>query len=138
VCEWYPGPAIEVTNLKVSAGDTMYCVICVYSPTEAGIRLLNITTGIGTSFPKTAPGTVRLVGNCAEWVVEDPVAANINLGRFGDVYFDECVAGTQGGHLLTAGTGTLLPMYDVNGHNIATPEAETDLLFRIRYTDAAP
>jgi hypothetical protein len=136
--EWYPELSTEITNLAVSPGDIMYCVICVYSPTEAGIHLLNVTTGIETSFPKTAPGTVELVGNCAEWVIEDIVDSNTNLGRFGDVYFDECVAGTRGGHLLTAGKGTLLPMYDRDGRNIATPYAETDLLIRIQYTDQAP
>jgi len=136
--EWYPAPPIEITNLRVSPGDTMYGVICVYSPTEAGIHLLNRTTGLGTSFVKTAPKGVQLVGNCAEWVIEDPIGANMNLGRFGDTYFDECVAGTQDGRLLTGGTGSLLPMYDINGHTIAQPVAETDLLIRIRYSDSAP
>ena len=135
--EWYPAPPVTISNLHVSAGDTMYAVICVYSPTEAGIHLLNRTTGLGTAFIKTSK-KVQLVGNCAEWVIEDPTGANMVLGRFGDTYFDECVAGTQNGQLLTAGGAKVLKMYDVNGKTIAQPSIETDLLVRIRYTDAAP
>ena len=105
----------------------MYAVICVYSPTEAGIHLLNRTTGLGTAFIKTSK-KVHLVGNCAEWVIEDPTGANMVLGRFGDTYFDECVAGTQNGQLLTAGGAKVLEMYDVNGKTIAQPSIETDLL----------
>lgn len=135
--EWYPAPPIEITNLKVSPGDVMYCVICAYSPTEAGIHLLNTTTRLAVSFTKTAPGSTKLVGNVAEWVIEAPPSANMRLARFGDIYLDECLAGTAGGHLLTAGDGVLLPMYDPTGH-IAEPELETDLLLKIRYTDKAP
>jgi len=136
--EWYPAPPVEITNLHASPGDSMYCVICVYSPTEAGIHLLNVTTGLGVSFTKSAPPKVKLHGNCAEWVVENPPSASMSLGRFGNVYFDECVAGTENGQLLLAGEGRMLPMYDSSGHDIAIPTAETDLLVRIRYADAAP
>jgi len=62
----------------------------------------------------------------------------MSLGRFGNVYFDECVAGTENGQLLLAGEGRMLPMYDSSGHDIAIPTAETDLIVRIRYADASP
>jgi len=136
--EWYPAYPVGITNLPVSPGDIMYCAICVYSPTEAGIHLLNVTRGVLTSFAKTAPKNVQLVGNCAEWIVEDPTSSNMNLARYADVYFDNCVAGTQNGALLLAGAGSLLNMYDVNGHNISIPQAETDLLIKVQYTDASP
>src|SRR4029078_3864213 len=64
--ECYRAPPVEITNLRVSPGDSMYCVICVYSPTEAGIHLLNVTTGLGVSFTKTAPGKVQPQGECAD------------------------------------------------------------------------
>lgn len=107
--EWFPADPETITNLEVSPGDTMCATICVYSPTEAGIYLLNVTTGIGTSFVKTAPPNNQLVGNCAEWIVEDPVSSSMNLARYGDVYFDNCFAGTAAGALLFAGTGRLDP-----------------------------
>ena len=59
------------------------------------------------------------------------------LARFGDVYFDNCVAGTQGGKLLPGGTGRLDPMYDVHA-NIAVPSAENDWLIKVEYTDKSP
>jgi hypothetical protein len=136
--EWYPASPVEISNFRVSPGDTMSCVICVYSPTEAGIHLLNVTTGIGTAFTKIAPKKTSLLGNCAEWVIEDPVSSGMRLGRFGETFFDECVAGTQGGALLLGGDGSLLPMYDINGKDIAIPERETDVVVKIRYADQAP
>jgi hypothetical protein len=136
--EWYPGPSMRISNYPVFAGDTVVAVICVYSPSEAGIYLLNLTTGLGTSFTKVAPEKVKLVGNCAEWVIEDPVSSGLNLGRFGDVYFDACLAGTSSGEILMGGQGSLLPMYDTNGKNIAWPTAETDRLVRVQYVDHAP
>jgi Peptidase A4 family len=136
--EWYPAAPVTISNLKVSPGDTIQCTICVYSPTEAGIHLLNMTTRVGTSFIKTAPGSTQLVGNSAEWVIETPPSSNMGLGRFGETFFDGCAAGTQGGQLLLGGDGSMLSMYDVDGHDIAVPNRETDLLVRIRYTDANP
>jgi hypothetical protein len=136
--EWFPAAPVAITNLEVSPGDTMYCAICVYSPTEAGIHMLNVTTRIGTSFVKTAPPNNQLVGNCAEWILEDPVSSNMNLARFGDVYFDNCVAGTEAGALLPGGTGRMENMYDINGHGISIPYGENDLLIRVEYADQSP
>jgi hypothetical protein len=136
--EWYPEQPMNISNFAVSPGDMMLCTICVYSPTEAGVHLFNLTSGIQTSFVKTAPGTVQLLGNCAEWIVEDPTSLEWPLGRYGSVYFDSCVAGTQGGKLLLGGTGRLDNMYDTNGRNISVAYAENDLLVRVDYTDRSP
>src|SRR6267143_5381603 len=43
--EWYPDFEIQIMNLAVSAGDTMYGNIVVNSPTQAAFYLANITTG---------------------------------------------------------------------------------------------
>jgi len=143
--EWYPADPAAITNLAVSPGDTMFCTICVSSPTAAVIHLLNVTTGIGTVFIKTAPTdvsgqqvNVQLAGDTAEWIVEAWVDENFDLGRFGDIFFDECIAGTKNGHTLLSGRGNLESMQDINGKVIAVPYAETDELIRIQYADASP
>jgi hypothetical protein len=136
--EWYDGPPATIENLPVSEGDVMQCTICVYSPTEAGVHFFNMTSGVYTAFVKNAPDNVQLLGNCAEWIVEDPTSAEMTLARYGDVYFDNCVAGTQGGKLLLAGTGRLDEMYDTNGRTISMPYAENDLLIKVEYTDRSP
>jgi hypothetical protein len=136
--EWYPADPVTIPNFPVAAGDTMHCLICVYSPTEAFIFLLNLTSQVRTSFVKIAPKKVELTGNSAEWVVECPVSSNMNLARYGDVYFDNCLAGTQGGALRPGGTGSLLNMYDSSGHDISVVTAETETLVKIEYSDASP
>lgn len=136
--EWFPANPVPITNLQVSPGDTMYCAICVYSPTEAGVHMLNVTSRVGTAFVKTAPPNNQLVGNCAEWILEAPTSSNMNLARYGDVYFDNCIAGTGAGALLPGGTGRMERMIDINGLGISVSYAENDLLIRVEYADQSP
>jgi hypothetical protein len=143
--EWFPADPVTITNFAVSPGDTMFCTLCVSSPTAAVIHLVNVTTGIGTIFTKTAPTrvdgqqvNVRLVGDTAEWIVEAVTEDNFDLGRFGDIFFDECIAGTKNGFTLLGGKGNLESMVDINGKVIAVPFAETDELLRIQYADTSP
>lgn len=145
-CEWWTEKPITITNLAVSPGDTMHCMICVLTPTQGGIHLWNITTGAATSFIKTPmdPNSgIRLVGNTAEWILEAPVrdelTSEMNLAQFGDVYFDNCLAFTQNGELLVAGGGRLVtldgtPDGGLTVRTIAVPSIENDLLFKVEYT----
>jgi hypothetical protein len=144
-CEWYPGDPSTITNLAVSPGDTMFCSICVSSPTAAVIHLLNVTTGVGTTFTKTAPTSVdgqqvivRLSGASAEWIVEATVGAHVDLGRFGDIFFDNCLAGTKNGFTLLGGSGNMVPMVDINGNTIAVASAKAAELILIEYEDRSP
>jgi Peptidase A4 family len=134
--EWFPEYEVQITNLPVSAGDIMYCAICVHSDTEAGFYLTNLTTGVATSFTKTAPPKTHLKGNCAEWIVEIPTVNGSpgHLARYGDVYFDNCIAGTKAHDLLYAGSGDLITMVDGSNHAISTPQAETQELIKVQYT----
>jgi hypothetical protein len=133
--EWYPDFEVEITNLPVSAGDIMYCLICVHSATEAGFYIHNVTTGVATSFSKTAPSGTSLVGNCAEWIVEAPTVGGgqSRLARYGDVYFDEGVAATKNGTLLHPGTGTPITMVDGSNNQISVPKFENDEVIRVAY-----
>jgi hypothetical protein len=144
-CEWYPADPVTITNIAVSPGDTMFCTICASSATVAVIHLLNVTTGIGTVFIKVPPTTidgqpvnVQLVGDTVEWIVEATVGANVDLGRFGDVFFDECIAETRTGSEILGGRGNLNPMTDINGNTIAVASAKTDELILVQYTDPSP
>jgi len=144
-CEWYPADPVAITNLAVSPGDTMFCTICASSPTSAVIHLLNVTTGTGTVFIKTAPTNVsgqpvnvQLAGDTAEWIVEAWVDEDYDLGRFGDIFFDECIAETRNGYTILGGRGNLEPMQDVNGNTIAVASTKADELILIRYTDPSP
>ncbi|MHB8959413.1 MAG: G1 family glutamic endopeptidase [Candidatus Limnocylindrales bacterium] len=133
--EWFPEYEVQLTNPTVSPGDVIYCAICVHSPTEAGFYLTNLTTGVATSFTKTAPSGTTLVGNCAEWIVEAPtVNGNQSaLPAYGLVYFDECVAGTKKGATLHGGQGTPISMVNANNAQISIPEIESDETIELRH-----
>ena len=133
--EWYPNFEVQIANFPVTSGDVMFCAICVHSNTEAGFYLTNLTTGASTSFTKTAPEGTHLVGNCAEWIVEAPTVngGQSALARYGDVYFDECIAGTKNDHLLYAGDGDLITMVDSSNHPISVPTRETNELIKIQF-----
>jgi hypothetical protein len=133
--EWYPNYEVQIANFPVTSGDVMFCAICVHSDTEAGFYLTNVTTGASTSFTKTAPSGTHLVGNCAEWIVEAPTVngGQSALARYGDVYFDECIAGTKHDHLLYGGDGDLITMVDSSNHPISVPTRETDELIKIQF-----
>jgi Peptidase A4 family len=133
--EWYPGPEIQVTNIPALSGHVMYCLICVLSTTEAIIYLNNITTGDYTSFAVSAPAGTTLMGNCAEWIVEAPRVdgSQSALARYGEVYFDECIAETGKSGLLFGGQGHQMFMIDGGGKTISAPVFDIDRVVRLQY-----
>ncbi|HEY2795192.1 MAG TPA: G1 family glutamic endopeptidase [Micromonosporaceae bacterium] len=141
--EWFPEDPVTVTNLSVRPGDVMYALICVYSPVEAAVYLGNTTTGQLVSFIKDAPENISLSGQTAEWVLECPQFEDGSfaiLTKFGDVYFDNCIAGTSGRdplQIVLAGTGTPLVMQgEIDGGNpvdIASPVPLNDRAFKVQY-----
>lgn len=118
-------------------GDTLSCLICVAaeSTTSALIFMYNVTSGVAASFEATAPAGVSLTGNSAEWVVERlEIDSNTpELARYGDVYFDDAIAGTVGGTTLDAGSGNTIDMDD-SGDTISAGLIETPTLVQVRYT----
>lgn len=137
--EWFPDYEVQIANFPVSPGDVMFCAICVHSSTEAGFYLTNVTTGLSTSFTKTAPGGTTLVGNCAEWIVETPTVNGklAALPRYGDVYFDSCVAGTSRHALLEGGSGTPITMLSSSNKQISIPTLETSQLVKVAYSSGS-
>lgn len=93
--EWFPAGEVKVSNLPVSPGDVMYCLICADSTTHATVSFSNQSTGVGTRFDITAPSRTALTGNVAEWIVERPTVNGsvASLTDYAACYFDECIAG---------------------------------------------
>lgn len=93
---WAPNfYGIQAVNLPVTVGDSVAATICTAGAgaTEATIFIANLTSGHVTSFLTSAPeGT--LSGDCAEWVVERPVAGGqIDLlANYVNVFFSDCLA----------------------------------------------
>jgi hypothetical protein len=134
--EWYPNYEVAISNFPVSAGDTMYCLICVNSPTTASIYLTNDSTDQSTSFNITAPSGTTLVGNCAEWIVETPSVGGspTTLPDYGVVYFDIGLAHQAAG-LAYADQGTPITLVDSASKALSTPTLEKSELIKLTYND---
>jgi Peptidase A4 family len=142
--EWYPAGAHTISDLAVSPGDVMYAVICVYTSTEAAVYLGNLTTSTLVSFIKdgSAEGGLSVTGASAEWILECPEYQNDDfaiLTKFGDVYFDNCFAGTGGsggGQIVLGGSHAGIVMLgndDGNIVSIAAPFSLNERAFKVQY-----
>jgi Peptidase A4 family len=141
--QWYPASSSTISNLDVSPGDVMYCVICVYSSSEVAVHLLNTTTGTLASFVKDGSAeNLSVTGHSAEWILESPLAESGDptiLTKFGDVYFDNCIAGTSGQdgpQTILGGNYAAIIMEgddDDNIVNIAAPQPLNERAFKVQY-----
>jgi hypothetical protein len=85
----------------------LLCVLPGAGSTTATVYISNVTTGASTSLQFTAPAGTKLVGNCAEWVVEAPTVngQQSQTADFGEVFFSVCEADTTAGVVVDGGTG---------------------------------
>lgn len=135
VYEWWPQGWIMINNFPVSFGDTVNGLICLLSPTNASVNLLNVTTGVHTSFDFTPPAGTVSAENQIEWVFERPGVngESPQLPNFGEIYFDSAMGGQGLSYLADAGTDTVINMVQ-NGVTVATTTVETPTLIKIAYT----
>lgn len=137
--EWFPASEVAITNLPVSPGDTMYCLICVNSTTTATVYISNQSSGVSTRFTITAPSGTKLVGNSAEWIVERPTVNGslANLSDYKVDYFDEGIAGASDiFRIVTLGSGTAVTMTGNNSAPLSVPTLETDQLMKVNWLKA--
>lgn len=121
----------------------MYGLICVYTSTEAAVYLGNMTTGELVSFVKDGSSEgLSVTGASVEWILECPQEKNGDftiLTKFGDVYFDNCIAGANGSDGLQIVLGgnafglTMLGNDDGNIVDIAAPLSLNDRAFKVQY-----
>jgi hypothetical protein len=113
--EWYPDNRVKIRGLPVTPGDLVVVVISTTMPpgqgsTNATVYFGNLTNGASMSVPVSAPIGVQLVGNSAEWIVEQPwpIPGGDTLPDYGEVFFAYCEAYIAGGGGVQGGTGTAL------------------------------
>jgi len=128
--EWYPAGEVQITNLPISAGDMVTMLICTSQgagSTSATCYFTNRTNGASTSFGFNAPAGTKLVGNCAEWIVEAPTVggSQSEVADYGEVFFSVCEAFTTNGTTVDGGTGDNINMTNgssvVSDGNLITP-----------------
>jgi hypothetical protein len=113
--EWYPAPEVQITNLAINPGDMVTMVICTgqaAGSTTATVYFSNRTSGASTSYNITAPGSTKLAGNCAEWIVEAPTVGGSQsaIADYGQVFFNVCEAATNNGTTINGGSGNNINM----------------------------
>jgi hypothetical protein len=135
--QWFPGPAVTVTNVPVGFGDFVTVVLC--TPSGAGsktatVHFADITSGIGTSYVISAPNVTTLAGNSAEWIVEAPTIGGVQspLADYGEVFFSSCVAGLSGGGGVGGGAGTNVKLRQA-GTVISQGTLITENIIRCQY-----
>jgi hypothetical protein len=136
--EWYPEPEIQITNFPVSPGDMIEVLLCAQpgaGATSATVYLTNIVSGAHTSGTFNAPGTTKLVGNCAEWVVEAPTVGGQQsaIADFGEVFFSVCESYTHSGSLLYGGTGDNINMENGAGQVVVDGNLITSSVIQSLY-----
>jgi hypothetical protein len=101
--EWFPADSVEIANLPVEPGDTVYFNVRRLSNTLAD--LMAIVAGKGVSMTFAAPSGTTLGGQSAEWIVERPsrkVNGNYipyDLPQFEPVHFRQAGAFTDQSHV---------------------------------------
>jgi Peptidase A4 family len=113
--EWFPTPEVQITNLKVNAGDMVTMLLCSEQgagSTTGTVFFSNRTTGQSTSVGLTAPAGTSLTGNSAEWIVEAPTVdgSQSALADYGEVFFSVCDAYTAKGVTIDGGSGDSINM----------------------------
>jgi hypothetical protein len=132
--EWFPAGEVKISNLPVSAGDVMYCLICADSTTHATVSFSNQSTGVGTRFDITATGRTALTGNVAEWIVERPTVNSsvANLTDYAACYFDECIAGGSL-NIDNLAAASLITMTGAGNAHLSEPVKENDSVVKVNW-----
>lgn len=122
-------PDVGIMNMPVQFGATFATSIWITSPTTANVYMTSDSGPAGASVATitsiAAPPTVKLIGGCAEWIVERPNDLNGNpttLANYGSVEFASATAATTGlqGSVL-AGQGSPIVMTDpTTGNTLST------------------
>jgi hypothetical protein len=127
--EWYTDSWINFADFPVSPGDSIGCTVC--APNGAGSTtgsawIHNSSTGQYTSVAITAPPNIKLAGNCAEWVLEDPKWNGVPapFPDYGAEFFYDCGAGTVKGAQVDLSTANLINLV-INGTTVSTAVEES-------------
>jgi len=144
--QWYNFKPLLLSNFKIAPGDLVSVAICVTDyladPTPSAFCTFgNLTSRQYTSFAQSGattafPARPYIVGNCAQAIVERRTVLGIllDLPRFGEVLFDEVMAGTTNEVNYDLGNGTPITMINADGTPVAKAEIVDSDAIRVYYT----
>jgi len=138
---WAPGDTQYLGNFYAQPGDTLSIVLCLDlgSIVRACLSFFNLSTTQATSFMATAPRGTELQGDTAAWVVHNGIV-DFNgpfIARFGEMYVDECNAGTTDSAAILHPTQRIyLTDFDHPEKDVVYANLLSDTLLQMR--DAGP
>ena len=139
--EWFPLGEVQITNLAINPGDMVSTLICTTgaNATTASLFFSNRTTGASTSFSFNAPQGTKLIGNCAEWIVEAPTVGGSQsaIADYGEVFFSVCEAFLTNGNTVNGGTGDNINMTAGN-KTVSDGTLITPTIVQCLYAGAVP
>jgi hypothetical protein len=112
--EWYPIPAIQVTNFPIKPGDYITVLVCAPQPDHGFCSMLNKTTNQATSIGINNPANTTSIGATAEWIVE---GISSILPVFSTLVFSNVSAGTKD-HAFNASGGIITEITGAGGSNL--------------------
>jgi Peptidase A4 family len=134
--EWFSLPSVSVSNFPIQVGDVISCTVCApFGNTHGTAMFNNLTSGATTNIGINPPAGVSLVGNVAEWIVEDPGLIGGGLYPFpnyGSTYFSDCTAGSKNIEL-DLGTAKEIDLVDASKKVISSASIENHRTLFCRY-----
>jgi hypothetical protein len=91
---------VRITNFPIGPGEEVFCEVWNTSPTVGHAFFVDYSRNTSIVVTFSAPQNTRLVGNCAEWIVERPGLSSglSTLANYVACPFDQCEAvGSIGG-----------------------------------------
>ncbi|RJE21829.1 Peptidase A4 family [Aspergillus sclerotialis] len=131
--EWYPDYAHDFT-MDVSAGDTIVAMVHSTSPSSGVAIVENKSNGQSATKTLNAPApTATLVGENAEWIVEDfeQKGKLVDLVNFGTVKFTGCAA-EAGGSTYGVSDATIMELV-ANGQTHSKVQTQGDETMIVKY-----
>lgn len=134
--EWFSLPWVSISNFPIQVGDSVLCTVCApFGNTHGTAMFVNQSTGATTSIGINPPTGTSLVGNVAEWIVEDPGQIGGGLFPFpnyGSTTFTECTAGSKTVEL-DLDSGKEIDLVDAGNNVISSGSIESRRTLLCRY-----
>ena len=132
--EWFSGPSAYVHNFPVEVGDLISCTVCApFGPTHGTAMFNNLTSGATANFGIDPPEKISLVGNVAEWIVEDPGKPAVPFPDYGSIFFSDCIAGSKNIQL-DLGSAREIDLVDASNNVISSATIESSRTLFCRYS----
>jgi hypothetical protein len=128
--EWFPIPAIAVTNFPIKPGDYITVLVCANQPNHGFCSIMNKTTNQVTSIGIIPPTGFTSIGATAEWIVE---GISSILPVFSTVVFTNCSAGTKSHSFNLSKGGVITEITGGGGANLTTASILSDTRAMVKW-----